>query len=285
MTSRTAAEREVFELTGQRTPVHVLLRDVFRHRDLLVMMARHDYRSRYRSASLGLMWSVSLPLLQGVVIAIVFSHLVGGGRAKAYVPYVIVGMSAWSFLSQTVTSASTSIVDSGAIAGRIYFPRLLLPAIPASANVPGLVISLLIAEVIALVTGAGLHLTLLLLPAVVVLAWILVVSIGAVMSMAHVYSRDVRYVIQALTLILFYAAPIIYGLSANGGRRALPASLRDYVIANPATGVVQFARYALTGHADYLGRSLLWTGGWTVLFLLATLVLYSRFERVSVDRL
>jgi ABC-type polysaccharide/polyol phosphate export permease len=271
----TTSEAEVLELSGERTPVRQLVGDVI----------RHDYRSRYRSASLGLAWSVALPLLQGVVIAIVFSALVGGGKAKTYVPYVIAGMAAWSFLSTSISAASTTIVDGGAIAGRLYFPRLLLPAIPPTANLPGMIISLVIAEIINLGAGNPLHLSLLLLPALVVLAWVFVVSVSAVLSMMHVYSRDVRYVVQALTLILFYAAPIIYGLSARAGRRALPASLRPYVLANPATGIVQLSRYALTGHADYVGTALIATGAWTLLFVVLVLVVYSRFERISVDRL
>ena len=74
----------MLELVGERTPVRSLLKDFWAHRDLLSMLARQDYRSRYRSASLGLVWAVLLPLLQGVVIAIVFTHLTGGGRTGSF---------------------------------------------------------------------------------------------------------------------------------------------------------------------------------------------------------
>jgi ABC-type polysaccharide/polyol phosphate export permease len=278
-------EREVLELAGERTPVGTLLRDLVRHRALLPLMARQDYSARYRSASLGLLWSVALPLLQGLVIAAVFSHLVGGGRAKAYVPYVIIGISCWSYVSQSVSAAATSIVDSGAIAGRIYFPRLLLPAIPPTANLPAIGISLTFAEVIALATGHGLHWTLLLAPVVVLASWALAVTGGAVLTMAHVYSRDVRYLVQAGIMVLFYAAPIIYSLSSAGGSRALPDSLRPYVLANPGTGIVQLGRYALVGDADYIGTATAWLGGWIAFFTIVAVFVYARFERVSVDRL
>src|SRR3954451_7068135 len=122
----TSTATPVLELTGSRTPVRVLLADLWQHRDLLAMLARQDYRSRYRSASLGLLWSIFLPLLQGLVIAIVFGKLIGGGQAKVYIPYVVTGVTSFGYLSQSLTAASTSIVDQGAIAGRIYFPRLVL---------------------------------------------------------------------------------------------------------------------------------------------------------------
>lgn len=249
------------------------------------MLARQDYRSRYRSASLGLLWSVFLPLLQGLVISIVFSRLIGGGQAHTYVPYVITGVTTFGFISQSLTAASTSIVDSGAIAGRIYFPRLVLPMVAPSANLPGLLISLGVAEGVVLASGGGIHLTVLLTPVAVLLAWSLVVLAGAVISMLHVYSRDVRYIVQAVLLILFYATPIIYFLRAENGGRALPHRLTPFVLANPATGVVQLTRLALTGHAAYVGTAVAVTAGWLVLLGLLTLAVYSRLERVACDRL
>ncbi len=98
MTS-SVAPTAVLDLSGERTAVRPLLVDLFRHRDLLRMLAMQDFRGRYRSASLGLAWSVLLPVLQGVVIAIVFAHIIGGGKTGSYAPYVIVGITVWSYSS------------------------------------------------------------------------------------------------------------------------------------------------------------------------------------------
>ena len=284
MTS-TDAPPTVLDLTGERTRVGPLLADLFRHRDLLRMLALHDFRGRYRSASLGLAWSVLLPVLQGLVIAVVFGRLIGGGRAAQYVPYVIVGITAWSYMQQSITAASSAIVDNGAIAGRIYFPRLTLPAVPPTANLPSIVTSLGVAEVVTLSAGQGVHLTLLLVPAVVALAWLLSTMVGAVATMAHVYSRDVRYLVQAGMMVLFYATPIIYRLDSADGIRALPGGLRPFVVANPFSGVVELARYALLGRADALVPTVSATLGWVAALAVVTLLVYSRLERVSCDRL
>jgi ABC-type polysaccharide/polyol phosphate export permease len=275
----------VLELRGERTRLVDLVRDFFAHRDLILMLARQDYRSRYRSASLGLLWAVLLPMIQGIVIAIIFSHLVGGGRAHTYVPYVIVGVTAYSFVNASLTAASTSIVDSAAIAGRIYFPRLVLPMVTPTANLPGLGIGTALALVVALGAGASPGAWLLLLPVAVVAAWLLAVSAGALLTMLHVYSRDVRYLVQAVTMVLFYATPIIYMLDSSDGTRGLPEGLRPYVLANPVTGVVQLFRQALIGHADHLGVAVGVTSAWVVGLVTATLFAYCRYERVACDRL
>jgi lipopolysaccharide transport system permease protein len=275
----------VLELRGEHTPLPTLLRDFWGHRDLIAMLAKQDYRSRYRSASLGLVWAVTLPMLQGLVIAVIFSKLVGGGSAKSYVPYVVAGVTAYSVFSSSLTAASTSIVDNAAIAGRIYFPRLVLPTVAPTANLPGLVISTLLALGISLSFGQRPGWWVFLIPMSAVLSWLLAVSAGAVLAMLHVYSRDVRYLVQATTLVLFYATPIIYALDSTGASRALPEGLRPYVLANPVTGVVQLNRLALTGHAAYVLPAVLITMGWIVVLTVLALIAYCRNERVACDRL
>ena len=275
----------VLDLTGERTRTRDLVRDFWRHRDLLVMLARQDYRSRYRSASLGLVWAVFLPLLQGLVIAVVFSQLIGGGLTKVYVPYVICGVTAYGYVNTSLVAASTSIVDNAAIAGRLYFPRLVLPTIAPTANLPGLVISMLLALTVTLVTGGGPGWWLFLAPVSIALSWLFVVAAGALLSMLHVYSRDVRYVVQAGLLVLFYGTPIIYFLDGPTGVRSLPDQLVPVVLANPATGIVQLNRLALTGDAAYVGTAVLVTLAWFLGLLALTLMVYSRRERVACDRL
>jgi lipopolysaccharide transport system permease protein len=249
------------------------------------MMARQDYRSRYRSASLGLLWAVVLPLVQGVVIAVVFTHLTGGGRTASFLPYVIGGVTSYGFVSTSLTAASTSIVDNGAIAGRLYFPRLVLPTITPTANLAGLLIGFGMAFLISLTTGSRPGWWALVAPAAVLLMWLLVVVAGALLAMLHVYSRDVRYIVQATMLILFYATPIIYRLDGGKGVVGLPLSLVPYVLANPVTGIVQLTRLALIGHASHVGTAVAVTGGWIVALLGVTLLVYARLERVACDRL
>lgn len=275
----------ILDLSGERTRTRDLVGDFWRHRDLLTMLARQDYRSRYRSASLGLVWAIFLPMLQGLVIAIVFSQLTGGGLTKVYVPYVLCGVTAYGFINTSLVAASTSIVDSAAIAGRLYFPRLVLPTIAPTANLPGFAISMALALAVTLLLGGGPGAWLLLAPLSVALAWSFVVTAGALLSMLHVYSRDVRYIVQAGLLVLFYGTPIIYFLDGPTGIRSLPDGLVPFVIANPATGIVQLNRLALTGQAAYVGTAVLVTLGWVLVLLVLALFTYSRRERVACDRL
>ncbi len=268
----------VLELDGGPTPVRVLLGDLLRARSLVVMLARQDYTARYRSAVLGVAWTVFLPLLQGAVLALVFTRVVKVHTADPYAAFVLVGMASWAYLNGSLSAASTSIVDGGALATKVYFPRLVLPAIAPTSGLVGYAISLLVAVVIAVVQTHDVSPTLLLLPAVMALAFVLVTLLSALTAMLHVFFRDVRYVVTAVLLVAFYATPVIYPL-------ALTKELRPFVLANPASGVLQLTRWCVFGHADSVGAATAVTGTWIVVLAVATVAAYSRLERTACDRL
>jgi lipopolysaccharide transport system permease protein len=268
----------VLELDGRPAPVRVLLADLLRARGLVLMLARQDYAARYRSAVLGMAWTVFLPLLQGAILAIVFTRVVRVATPVPYIGFVLVGMSAWGYLNTSFSAASTAIVDGGSLATKIYFPRLVLPAVAPTSGLISFGISMLIAVGISVGVTGEIHPQVVLLPFAMALAFLLVTTLSALASLLHVWFRDVRYVVTALLLVAFYATPIIYPLS-------LTKELRPFVVANPATGVVELSRWCVFGHGDSLLPAVLVTLGWTVVLGVATVRAYSRLERTACDRL
>lgn len=268
----------VLELSGERTPVRDLVADLVRRRALVAMLARQDFAARYRSAALGLTWTVALPLLQGAVLAVVFTRIVRVRTDEPYIAFVLVGIATWAYVNGSVASASTAVVDGGSLATKIYFPRLVLPAVAPTANLVGYGISMLIGVAVAVAQTGAVHPHLLLLPVAMALAYALVLVVSAGAALLHVYSRDVRYVVTAVLMVAFYATPVIYPLQLAGG-------LTPYVLANPATGVVQLTRWCVFGQADHVGAGLLWTLGWVVVLTALVLRSYGRHERTACDRL
>ena len=268
----------VLALDGRPAPVRTLLGDLVRARGLLVMLARQDFAARYRSASLGLAWTVLLPLLQGAVLALVFTRVVKVSTTEPYAGFVLVGMATWGYLNGSLSAGSTSIVDGGALATKLYFPRLVLPAVASVSGLVGYGLSLLVAVVVALSQTGEVSVQLLLLPAVMALACAFVTALSALTALLHVWFRDVRYLVTALLLVAFYATPVIYPLSLTG-------SLRPVVLANPATGLLQLTRWCVFGRADSVGASLAVTVAWTLGLAVVTVAAYCRHDRTACDRL
>lgn len=270
----------VLELTGETTPIPALLQDLWRHRGLLPMLAAKDFNARYRSASLGVLWSVFLPLLQGAVFAVVFTRVVRVPvtPGTSYPVFVISGMVLWSYFTQSLLAGSTSIVDGGAIAGKVYFPRLILPAVPVLANAISFAISAVSLVVLMAVFDVPYRGSLLLLPVAMALVAALTTLLASLLTLLHVYFRDVRYAVQATLLVALYASPVIYPLHQAD-------ELEPIVLANPVTGPLQLARYAIFGEAERLAIAVAITLAWVAALATGALFAYRRHERIAVDRL
>jgi lipopolysaccharide transport system permease protein len=256
---------------------------VWRTRALLVVLAKKDFYVRYRRTSLGVLWALGLPLVQAVVLTIVFSHVVHANRLArpgiSYPVFLYAGLVPWTFVSAVLPGASTAIVDNLGLITKVYFPRVLSVAlVTLSGLVPlGIGIVVLVALDATLGDGLGFR-TLLLLPgSVLVVA--LVAGAGSVLSALHVYWRDVRYVVQAVMTVGFYVTPVIYPLSAA------PANLRTVLELLPAAGPVEVFRAATVGADPGWSTSVLASLVWCAVLAGLGLVLQSRRDRVFVDLL
>ena len=267
-----------FELHGETTPVRELVRQLWRSRSLLTLLARKDFYVRYRRASFGLLWAVALPLFQALVLSYVLGRFVNFAGIEHYRIFVFSAMLGWSFFSSTLAAASTSIVDGADLSTKIYFPRALLPLVSIGASLYGLLLGCAVLLLVMPLSGAPITARLFLLIPAVVVAAAFTASVSLVLAALHVYFRDVRYLVQAALLAWFYVTPVIYPLDMS-------RELARWLPANPMTGVVELFRAATIGADHGWLPSLAWTGAWTVgLFAFAAL-LYRRYDRVFVDLL
>ena len=253
------------------------LRDLRRSWPLLRVLAKKEFLVRYRRASFGVVWALALPLLQASVLGLVLPKFVRFDVEGSYVLFVLAGSTVWSFFGTSIGDGTASIVAAQDISTRVYFPRLVLPLVVVLSNVYALLpgVGVLIGASI-FVHGPTLR-TLWLVPGVLV-ATLLVASLAAVLSAMHVYFRDVRYLVQASLIPLFYLTPVIYPLDAIGG-------LRRWVEINPMTGVVELFRAGTVGVDGPWLSSVVWTVGWSAGLFVVGLVVHRRRDRVFVDLL
>src|SRR5688572_25019119 len=109
-----------YDSQKRKSPALEELFSIIRYRDLIYQLIRRDIVSRYKRSILGVLWTMLQPLGMMLVMNIVFSKLFG--RVEGYTAYLLSGLVAWSFFSQTTTSAIHQIVWGGALMRRIYLP-------------------------------------------------------------------------------------------------------------------------------------------------------------------
>lgn len=255
------------------------LQNVWGARALLVALAHKDFRVRYKRASLGILWSVALPVLQSAVMVFIFSRVGHFGNSQFnYAGFVLAGMVPWLYLSTSLLNATTSIVDSSDLTDKVFFPRAILPLVTPAANLVTLGISTVLLLVALPVVGSSIRLRfLLVIPAIGLLC-----AFTAAMSLAlgalYVYFRDVKFMVSAALMVWIYVTPIVYPPSAlhHAG------SLLDF---NPLTGIVGLFQRAAVGASVPSARALLVSVFGTVVLGAVAVAAHRRHDRLFVDLL
>lgn len=267
----------VLELHGERTSPRVLARDIWRARELLLLLARKEFHVKYRRMSFGTMWAVVLPLLQSALLAVVFSHLVRF-HVPHYAVFVLSGMVAWTYFSTVFVAGSTAIVNGVDLSSKVYFPRAMLPLVQATTALYGFIIMLAIVAVLSVPLGAPVGRDAFLVIPGVVLLVLFSTSLTLTTSALQVYFRDIGYIVNAAMLFLLYLSPIVYPTSLA------PHIIRPILLVNPLTGILDLFHAAI-GVPTPLAAAMAVTAAWTAALTGLAVALHSRFDRVFTDLL
>jgi ABC-type polysaccharide/polyol phosphate export permease len=276
---RRAGVPPVLELDERPVPFGRWLSGLWGHRALLAALARQDFRSRYKRASLGLVWAVAVPVFQASVMVFVFSR-VGKFATEdfSYGTYVLAGMVGWIYVSTSVMTATTSIVDATNLTEKVWFPRAVLALVPSATNLVGLAISLAVVLAAVPVLEGEYTLRLLLLAPAVALMIAFTSGLGLVLSAAYVYFRDVRFMIQAALLGWLYVTPIVYPPAALGGAER-------WLDFNPLTGITGLFQRAVVDAPVPSARAVAVSAVVTAVLVVAGALAHRRHDRLFVDLL
>jgi lipopolysaccharide transport system permease protein len=252
---------------------------VFGFRDALYFMVRRDLKVRYAQTILGFGWAVLQPFTQVVVFSIFFgrlAHLDSEG-----IPYPLFSIAAvvpWTYFSNSTTAGAASLTGSVSIAGKVYFPRLLLPLTPIGAGLIdfGIGIGLLLG-VMAVYGMAPTPTALATLPLLVSAAALAALSLSVWLAPLGAKYRDVRYVAPFLLQMLMFVTPVIY--TAN----AVPSSLEPIYALNPMVGVVSGFRSAFLGVGSMPWGAIALSYAVSLILLTTGLTYLRRVERVLAD--
>jgi len=104
--------------------------DLWRYRELFIVLAWRDLAVRYKQTAIGVLWALLRPFLTMVVFTIVFGRIAklpSDGTAP-YALLVFAAMLPWSLFANGLAEASNSVIGNAQLIGKVYFPRLIIPA-------------------------------------------------------------------------------------------------------------------------------------------------------------
>jgi len=189
--------------------------DLVRYRELFGNLFRRDVQAKYRGSLLGLAWTLANPVLLMAVYLLVFSVLwkTPFGNEGHYALFLLVGLSAWIFFSQSVQSASRSMLDNANLIRKTRFPRQLVPLSIVATHLLSFGVMILALLILNFALLPRVRSTELLALPIAVLIVAFTAGLALVIASLNVLFRDLEFLVAALLLPLFFLTPVLYPLS------------------------------------------------------------------------
>ena len=274
-----ALEPELQVIQPSRGWVPLNLREVWYHRELLYFLVWRDVKVRYKQTVLGALWAVIQPFFTMIVFSLFFGKL-AGIKAPYGLPYPLFTFAAlvpWNYFSQSFTSAADSLVGSGHLIKKVYFPRLI---IPLSGIIAGLVdFSIAFGMLLVLMVWFGVcpGANIIFLPLFLMLAIVTALAVSLWLSALNVVYRDVRFTLGFIAQFWMLATPVAYPSSL------LSEPWRTVYGLNPMAGVVEGFRWSLLDMPEPPGPMIGVSVLATLLLLTGGLYFFRRMERKFSD--
>jgi lipopolysaccharide transport system permease protein len=240
------------------------LRELWHYRELGFTLVWRDLKIRYKQTFIGVAWALLQPFLSMVVFTFVlgrFGQFPHSGL-KTVPVFILSGLIPWQYFSSAMTISGTSLVGNMNLVTKVYFPRVL---IPFSAVLVPAVDFLLACCVLAGVTvyyGEPLDGPVWPAPAFLLLAVVMALGGGLLLSAVNVRYRDVPYVIPYLLQMGMFVSAVFYPVSN------LPERWQWVFAINPMNAVVTGFRWALyDSPAPVTGQLLVSIGAALAIFL------------------
>lgn len=195
-----------------------------KYRNLLGELTKKNIKLKYRNSWLGVFWSFLEPLLNMAVLCVVFGGMFGRNAKgiACYPVWMFSGRLLYEFFNTSTKQAMTSFRRNAAIIKKVYVPKYMYPISSIFSSFVNLGISLLcyiavwiFFKVTGLQGGHDITITwralLFFIPLIIILLFS--TGIGLMLSVLSVYFKDIEYIWQVFTRLLFYMVPIIYPIS------------------------------------------------------------------------
>lgn len=242
-------------------PINILLRQ----RWVVYELVKRDLKLRYRGSLLGFFWTLLNPLIFTVIYTIVFSIFMRVGIER-YPVFLLSGLIPWMWFSESISMGTNSLINGGGFIKSSIFPAEILPAVSVLSTMMNFIFALPILLLFLGIFQVDFGLSLLFLPILMVLHFILALGILLIFSTYVVFFRDLQYLVSHILLGLFFLTPIMYDLSI------VPERFHIILKLNPLTILInsyrriffynEFPEWTELGYLFFFSLILLLIGRW-----------------------
>jgi ABC-2 type transport system permease protein len=212
---------------------------VARYWHSLWLLAKRDLRVRYSTSALGYFWSILDPLvMSGIywfVFVVVFKRPVGD---EPYIVFLLSTLLAWTWFTGSVSDSTRAFIREAKLVRSTKIPRTIWVVSLVLSKGIEFIASLPVLAFFVIVAGGSVNGNIVFFVLGIAIQLVLTVGVGLIVAPLVVFFRDLERAVKLALRFLFYASPIIYGVTD------LPSQLHFWASFNPLSGIFSLYRSA-----------------------------------------
>ena len=218
------------------------LKEFARYRFLLSELVKKGIRLKYRRSYLGIIWSLIEPLLNTIVLVIVFGSL-GRIKARDFPLYIVAGRLVYTFFKNGTTAASKSVRANAAMIKKVYVPKYLYPLSSVLYNFVIFLISLIVMFIIQIYCRVIPTWHMVQLVPALFLVLMITTGVGFILCTLNVFFRYIEYLWNVVCTLLFYCSAVMYY-----PEKLIESNYGAILTLNPLYQIIDITRSAVLGY-------------------------------------
>ncbi len=180
-----------------------------KQRFLFEELVKRDFKKKYKRTVLGMLWSLISPLMQLLVMSVVFKSFFGAGQPH-YTIYLFAGNLTYSFFKDSTYGGMNALMQNAGIITKINLPKYMFLLSKNLASLINFGLTLIVFFAFVAVDGVPFHVRFLMLVYPIICLIIFNIGCGFILSALFVIFKDVQYLYDIFTLMLMYLSAIFY---------------------------------------------------------------------------
>lgn len=270
-------------ITSKNPLLDFRFKEVWKYRDLLVLMVKRDIAQLYKQTILGPLWFFIQPVLTSGVFTVVFGNVANiETNGIPYFLFSLAGLTFWNFFADALNKSSSVFRDNASVFGKVYFCRLVVPLSIVANNMVKFAIQFgvfIIAYFYYLSIDDVIqpNLYALLFPLLIIMTGLSALGFGLIFTAATAKYRDLYFLLTFGIQLWMFITPVIYPLSE------IPEEYRFYAMLNPMASIIETFKYGFLGQGMFSWTYLIMGFVSMVVFLLIGIISFNRTEKSFID--
>ncbi|WP_028553098.1 ABC transporter permease [Paenibacillus sp. UNC451MF] len=182
---------------------------------LLRDLTLKDFKSKYASSHLGILWNILMPICYILIYTLIFSKLMMAKLPQMtgsfdYSIYLSSGILAWTIFNNSLTRLQNVFIENSNIVKKVYFPKVILLLAIICSSLIELFINYVLLFIVLILIGHTVTFSYLLIFPLLLLLQLFAFGIGLALCVTTIHFRDLSHIFSIVLPLWFWFTPIVY---------------------------------------------------------------------------